>query len=204
MPKCINVLPLCRQLNLAMVFLQTASAVILLIGMEAGAVLSNAYAWFLMTAAVAGALFCCMQAAAAGLQQGQALSLAGIAIGSWTPSGSRASAFGSVHVQQSEQQGTMPSGTYSNAMAGTTVSTGGKASNLAELIPEDVIAILEQQAAARETPSQLRQLSQLQLSRLPDHLLSSVDWETREHRDPNYAAVLSATCILLTLLQLAL
>jgi hypothetical protein len=82
-------------------------AVVLLLAMEAGAVLPSMYAWAHVAACLAGSVFCCMQAAAPGLSQEQLLQIAAINAAA-KPAGS---AMGSMHLarqqepsQQQEQQ----------------------------------------------------------------------------------------------------
>lgn len=187
-----------RQLNLAVGLLQAGTAAILLKGMESGAVVSNTFAWLQIATVLAGAMFCITQAAAAGLQQQQLLSLAASAAGSCSPGGSTTgSTMGSVHSQQTEPQGDECK--YQGDSTSVSSSTG------CELTWSESGAVsaegLEQHAVCQLATAML---DEQQVSDMPSSLLSSVDCETRERRDPKYPAVMSATCNLLTLLQLAL
>jgi hypothetical protein len=172
---------LCRQLNMAVSFLQAGMAAVLLLAMEAGAVLPSIYAWAHVAAGAAGAVFCCMQAAAPGLSQEQVLQIAAISA-TGTPVGS---AMGSLHLTQQQHQQQHES--LLQLQDGGDGRQEGQAMSQANI--NDAAWM---NTAGSATDSELP---------LP---LSSMQWESVEHADSRYGQVMQATVLLLTLLQLAL
>jgi hypothetical protein len=165
-------------------------AVVLLLAMEAGAVLPSIYAWAHAAAGLAGAAFCCMQAAAPGLSQQQLLQIAAINAAA-TPAGS---AMGSMHLarqqevpQQRQQQSQQQHGLEMQLDVGGCASRSGTNSS-SDTSRDSAWS----NAAGSTTDNELP---------LP---LSSMQWESVEHSDSRYGQVMQATVLLLTLLQLAL
>jgi hypothetical protein len=184
----------CRQLNLAVGFLQAGMAVLLLLAMEAGAVLPSMYAWAHVAAGLAGTAFCCMQAAAPGLSQQQLLQIAAINAAA-TPAGS---AMGSMHLarqqevlQQEKQQSKQQSKQQHNLVL-QLHNEGGACMSATNSSPDTSRDAAYTNTRGSTTDNELP---------LP---LSSMQWESVEHSDSRYGQVMQATVLLLTLLQLAL
>lgn len=179
----------------------------LILGMEAGAVVSNTHVWLLVAAAVAGAIFCTTQAVAAGLEKQQLLKLAAIAVGSYTPVASATgSTVGSMHVQQEAKQGHQG---RSDSTCGvqacdrlrlsfSRLSPGVAVTDVAAAVPYTQLADVSSSHTDSHTCCVGEEHD------VPHAQLSSIECEAVERGDPHYAAVTNATCILLTLLQLAL
>jgi hypothetical protein len=165
-------------------------AVVLLLAMEAGAVLPSIYAWAHVAAGVAGAAFFCMQAAVPGLSHEQLLQIAAINAAA-TPVGS---AMGSIHLarqqelpQQQQQQSQQQDGLVLQLPTEGGASTSGTKSS----------ADASRDAAWNDTAGSTTD-NELPLP------LSSMQWESVEHSDSRYGQFMQATVLLLTLLQLAL
>lgn len=181
-----------RQLNLALGVLQAGMAVVLLLAMEAGAVLPGVYAWAHVAAGAAGAVFCCVEAAAPGLQQELLLQIA-VMSAAGTPIGS---AMGSLHLSGQQE---LPQQQHTQQRVSVTQLHNGDVTTAWSGQPGAAAACHAQakDAAWMNTTGSTTD-SELPLP------LSSMQWESVEHADSRYAQVMQATVLLLTLLQLAL
>ena len=160
--------------------------------MEVGAVLPGVYAWAHVAAGAAGAVFCCVEAAAPGLKPEQLRQIAAMSAAG-TPAGS---AMGSLYLsgqqelpQQQRKQQRLSVSQLHNGDA-TAPSSGQP--GVAAACHAQVKDAAWMNSAGSTTDSELP---------LP---LSSMQWESVEHADSRYAQVMQATVLLLTLLQLAL